>query len=136
MAVLSVGMVMALILPLFSVVAPETVGEGLVTWLVSRNDIQTAGSRFWFYLRLILEGIVGCIALVAIYWFGRGKEPQGARAALVALLISLTGVVLLSFYLDQFSATVTALVQFGVLLVVQAYRWWYLKPGIQDSQPV
>ncbi|MGD8490681.1 MAG: hypothetical protein PVJ23_09655 [Anaerolineae bacterium] len=136
MAVLSVGMVMALVLPLLSVVAPEPVGEGLVTWLVSGDDVQTAGSRFWFYLRLTLEGIVGCIALVAIYWFARGKEPQGARAALVALLISLTGVVLLSFYLDQFSATVTALVQLGVLLVVQAYRWWYLQPMIQDSEPV
>ena len=42
------------------------------------------------------------------------------------LLISLCGVVLLSFYLDQFSAVATALVQFGVLLLVLAYRHWYL----------
>jgi hypothetical protein len=133
LAVLGGGMVLALVLSLSAVVAPDTAGQRLLTWLVLRDDIQTAGSRFWFYLRLALEGVVGCIALGAIYGFVRGKERQGARAALVALLISLTGVVLLSFYLDQFSATATALIQFGVLLVVQAYRRWYLQPVVHES---
>jgi hypothetical protein len=32
---------------------------------------------------------------------------------------------LLSFYLDQFRAVITALFQFGVLLLVLAYRRWY-----------
>ena len=56
-----------------------------------------------------------------------GREQAGINAALVALLLSLTGVVLLSFYLDQFQAVVTALFQFGVLLLVLAYRRWYLE---------
>jgi len=42
------------------------------------------------------------------------------------MLLSLTGGTLLAFYLDQFGAVLTAVYQFLVLLVVQAYRQWYL----------
>jgi hypothetical protein len=127
LAVLSGGMILAIVLPLFVVVAPETVGQRLLTWLVTQDDIQTAGSRLWFYARILLQGVVGFFALMAIYYFFKGWELRGTHAALLALLISLTGVLLLSFYLDQFSATATALIQFGVLLVVAAYRRWYLE---------
>ena len=129
MAVLSVGMILAVVLPIFVVAAPETTGQRLLTWLVTQDDVQTAGSRLWFYARVLLQGIVGFFALSAIYYFSQGRELRGAYAALLALLISLTGVLLLSFYLDQFSATATALLQFGVLLLVIAYRRWYLETG-------
>lgn len=127
MAVLSVGMILAVALPVFVVAAPETAGQRLLTWLVTQDDIQTAGSRLWFYARILLQGIVGFFSLSAIYSFAKGQELQATYAALLALLISLTGVLLLSFYLDQFSATITALLQFGVLLLVIAYRRWYLR---------
>lgn len=129
MAVLSLGMVMAIVLPLLTIVAPDTAGQRLVTWLVTRDDVQTAGSRFWFYLRIALQGVVGSIALVSIYFFVRSREREGIQAAFMALLVSLSGVILLSFYLDQFSAAATALVQLGVLILVQAYRRWYLQPA-------
>jgi hypothetical protein len=128
MAILGLGMVMAIVLPLLTMVAPDTAGQRLVTWLVTRDDVQTAGSRFWFYLRIALQGVVGLISLISIYYFVRGRERRGIKAAFLALLLSLSGVILLSFYLDQFSASATALVQFGVLLLVQAYGRWYLQP--------
>ena len=138
MAVLSVGMIMAIVLPVFVAVAPETAGERLLTWLVTQDDIQTAGSRLWFYARILLQGVVGFFALMTIYFFFKDRELRGTQAALLALLISLTGVLLLSFYLDQFSATITALVQAGVLLLVVAYRRWYLEaersPGQEFAQ--
>jgi hypothetical protein len=127
MAVLSADMIIAIVLPVFVVVAPETVGQRFLTWLVTQNDIQTAGSRLWFYARILLEGVVGFVALISIYYFVKGRELRGAYAALLALLMSLTGVLLLSFYLDQFSATAMALIQFGALLLVLAYRRWYLE---------
>jgi hypothetical protein len=130
MAVLCLGMVVAIVLPLLLIVAPDTAGYRLLTWLVTQDDVQTAGSRFWFYLRIAMQGVVGLIALASILLFAKGKEHQGIYAASLTLLLSLTGVILLSFYLDQFSATVTALVQFGVLLLVQAYRRWYLEPEV------
>ncbi len=129
MAVLSVGMILAVVLPIFVAAAPETAGQRLLTWLVTQDDIQTTGSRVWFYARILLQGIVGFFALITIYYFARGRELRGIHAALLALLLSLTGVLLLSFYLDQFSATTTALLQFGVLLLVIAYRRWYLETG-------
>jgi hypothetical protein len=48
--------------------------------------------------------------------------------------MSLTTVDLFIFYLDQFSATLTVLAQFGLLLLVLLYRKLYLKP--QDSSQV
>jgi hypothetical protein len=56
------------------------------------------------------------------------REHQAIHAATLALLLSLTGVLLLSFYLDQFSTVATALLQFGVLLLVVSYERWYLQP--------
>jgi hypothetical protein len=134
MAVLSAGMIMAIVLPIFVAVAPETAGQRLLTWLVTQDDIQTAGSRLWFYARILLEGVVGFFALIAIYSFAKSRELQGTQAALLALLISLTGVLLLSFYLDQFSATTTALIQSGALLLVVAYRRWYLEAERSPGQ--
>jgi hypothetical protein len=127
MVVLGLGMVVAIAIPLVEAMAPETTGQRLLTSLMAQDDVQTAGSRFWLYARILLEGLVGLITLVAIYFFVRGRERQGTQAALFALLLSLTGVVLLSFYLDQFSTTATALLQFGTLLLVMAYQSWYLQ---------
>jgi hypothetical protein len=87
---------------------------------------QTVGLGFWYYLRIILEIIVGVMALGSIYFFATGADIRGVNAALLALLVSLTGVRLLSYYFNQFSATTIALIQLGVLLVVLAYREWYL----------
>jgi hypothetical protein len=127
MAILALGMVAAVAVPFFGVVAPETAGQRLLAWQMARVDVQSAGSDFWLYARLVLEGLVGFIALGAIFFFVRHSEPQAIHAALLALMLSLTGVLLLSFYLDQFSATITALLQFSVLLLVLAYRRWYLS---------
>jgi hypothetical protein len=127
MALLGVGTLLAVALLLYLVLAPEAVRQSLLTWLVTQGEIQSVSAGFWFYLRIFLKGLVGLVALAAIHSIRKGREHQGINAALLALLLSLTGVVLLSFYLDQFRAVVTALFQFGVLLLVMAYRRWYLK---------
>jgi hypothetical protein len=80
----------------------------------------------WSYLRLVLDLAISLMALYSAYLLGRGKDLRGIRIALLALMLSLTGVLLLSFYLDQFSAVTKALYQFVVLLSVMAYRRWYL----------
>ena len=87
---------------------------------------QTVGLGFWYYLRIILEILVGVMALGSIYYFTTGADRRGVNAAMLALLVSLTGVRLLSYYFDQFSATTMAVIQLGVLLFVLAYREWYM----------
>jgi hypothetical protein len=127
MALLGVGTLLALALLLYFAAVPEAARHSLLTQLVTQGEIQSVNEDFWHYLRIFLEGLVGLVALAAIYFFARGREQAGGNAALLALLLSLTGVVLLSFYLDQFRAVITALFQFGVLLLVLAYRRWYLE---------
>ena len=126
MALLGLGTLVALGLLLYLVAAPETARQQLLA-LMTQAEIESAAGGFWYYLRMVLEGLVGLIALASIYLMARGREPAGINAALLALLLSLTGVVLLAFYLYQFRAAVTALFQFGVLLLVLAYRRWYLE---------
>jgi hypothetical protein len=88
---------------------------------------QTVGLGFWYYLRIALEIMVGVVALGSIYYFATGIDLRGVTAALLALLVSLTGARLLSYYFDQFSATTMAVIQLCVLLIVLAYREWYLR---------
>ena len=88
---------------------------------------QSVGLGFWYYLRMVLEFFVSMVALVGVYFFATKVDQRGVNAALLGLLVSLTGVRLLSYYFDQFSATTMAVIQLGVLLVVLAYREWYLQ---------
>jgi hypothetical protein len=48
--------------------------------------------------------------------------------ALVAVILSVTALQLLTFYLDQFTAVIPTLLQFGFLLLILQYRRWYLSP--------
>jgi hypothetical protein len=82
---------------------------------------------FWFYLRVAMEFLVGLIALMGVYFWINGAEARAVNMAILALLISLTGVRLLVFYFDQFSATTLAMIQLIVLLIILAYREWYLE---------
>jgi hypothetical protein len=127
MALLGVGALLAMGLLLYFAFVPEAARQSLLAQLVTQGELQSVNAAFWHYLRVFLQGLVGVVALASIYFFARGRERVGVNAALLALLLSLTGVVLLSFYLDQFRAVTTALFQFGVLLLVLAYRRWYLE---------
>ena len=86
-----------------------------------------------FYLRFALEVGTGAIALFAIYSFLQGNERRGVAFALVAAVLSLTAVQLLTFYLDQFTAVLPTLFQFGVLVISLQYRQWYLASN-RDRQ--
>jgi len=112
-------------LMLFTALGPQDVVQRLLN-TISAGALDV-GDGFWFYLRVILELVVSMAALVGIYFFIKREDLRGINAGLLALLVSLTGIRLLSFYFDQFSAVTMALIQLGVLLVVLAYREWYLR---------
>jgi hypothetical protein len=131
MALLGVGALLAVPLLLRLALVPEAVRQSMLIRLVTQGEIQGVNAGFWLHLRVFLRGLVGLVALAAIYSIRKGREHEGIKAALLALLLSLTGVILLSFYLDQFRAVITALCQFGALLLVMAYRRWYLKEVIR-----
>ncbi|MEA3335140.1 MAG: hypothetical protein U9R25_04470 [Chloroflexota bacterium] len=113
------------------------------TAVFSRVDVQ---SGFWLIARVLLETLVGLISLAGVILILRGQELRGVHAAKLALLLSLTGVILMSFYLDQFSAIFKALLQFGTILLLMVYERRYLfdpqevrghypKPMDYDAKP-
>jgi hypothetical protein len=65
---------------------------------------------------------------LAIYLIIRDDEHRGLTLTLVAVILSLTALQLVTFYLDQFTAIFPTLFQFGFLLIIVVYRRWYLSP--------
>ena len=72
-----------------------------------------------------IQSAVGVLMLVAVIaWFSRNEET-GLRFAILGFLLSLVALQMYYFYISQFSATVTTLVQFGFLQTLTTYRRWY-----------
>jgi hypothetical protein len=131
MALVVIGTAFSVLFLLFLTSAGNVSLPQLLNAFLTQDDIASANNGLWFYLRVGLELLVSVLALITVILLLAKRERAGMRVALFALLISLTGDTLLSFYLDQFRAAVTALYQFLVLLMVVAYQRWYLR----DSTP-
>jgi len=82
--------------------------------------------RFSF-IRVLLEGGLSLLQLIAGLLLFRNRQALGVRLAVLSLVMSLTTVDLLVFYLDQFSATLKVLAQFGLLLLILLYREMYVR---------
>lgn len=106
--------------------APHLFSQSLSEGLVNNRELQSADALPWFLLRVGLQLAIGLVSVWAFILLLRGREAAGIRAAIFGLSLSLTTVVLLTFYLDQFHAISTALFQFALLLFFSAYRQWYL----------
>lgn len=90
--------------------------------LAAHVGVVNTTSPAWFMAQLALEGLVGLLLLLAAALLALGKEERGLQLGSVGLLFALTTVNLLLFYFDQFSAVLTAAVQFGLLLGMSYYR--------------
>lgn len=122
------GLVALLQISLLALIAlaPELLAQPLGELLVTDKLLRSVGDLPWFLTRLGLQVAVGLIALWAFVLLWRGQVAAGVKAAIFGMMLSLTTVVLLTFYLDQFGAIATALFQFALLLFFGAYRQWYL----------
>jgi len=112
-------------------VSPTATTQALIADLAAATHMTDVASVTGNYLRIILQVVVGAVALVAIYFFLRGKEQRGVVFALIAIILALTAVQLVTFYLDQFTAILPTLFQFSLLLLVLAYQRWYLEQKTQ-----
>lgn len=83
----------------------------------------------WHFIRLGLEGIIGLITFVGGVFINFKNEQRGIYLSTIGLLLQLTAVDLLVFYLDQFSAAFSAIFQLGLLLLIINYRRRYLQPA-------
>lgn len=81
----------------------------------------------WFSIRVALEASTGLLMLLAGSLLIARRENAGITIGSLGLLLSLIIVDLLVFYFDQFSAIITASVQFLVFLGVTYYRRRFLE---------
>ena len=86
------------------------------------NDI----SIYWFFVRLILEAIVGVALILSAFLIAKGSELRGSSLAFIGILLSLTCVNLLVFYFDQTGAFLSTCGQLILFLMVFRFRQKYL----------
>jgi hypothetical protein len=103
---------------------------GLAAWAVEimrSGQVASPGVLRWNIIRIVLEGGFGLLMVFAGGLLIARREALAVRLAAVSLVMPLTTVNLLVFYLDQFSAVATALAEFGLLLLTLVYRRWYVE---------
>lgn len=106
-----------------------------LTHLIQEGQLSGPNGLAWFMARLALETSVGILLLISAGLLVVGKSRAGIFFGSLSLLLSLTGVNLLVFYFEQFSAIVTASVQLGLLLTTAYYRQRYLAPPHPSLKP-
>ena len=118
-----------LVIVLVFLVYPDTsqVVEQLSTSLVEAATAADAGGVAGQLIHGFLNVVIGLTALVAIIQFWRGKERSGMNWALVQIILSLTLLQMVTFYLTQFTAIIPTISQFLMLGLILAYQSWYLK---------
>jgi hypothetical protein len=81
----------------------------------------------WRIPLIVVQVVVGILMVLAtIFWLTQ-KEELGLKFGVSGFLISLVALQLLYFYLSQFMALTATMLQLAILLVLYAYRRWYLR---------
>ncbi len=102
---------------------------GFIVVLLQENpnlDLQVAQ---WKIPLIIIQALIGVLMIFALIAWLSGREKTGLNFAVVGFLLSLVALQTLYFYLSQFSALTTTLIQFTFLLIMLAYSRWYLNEG-------
>ena len=80
----------------------------------------------WREPLLIIQVVTAGSMIIALVTWIMGNEKRGLNFAVAGMLVSLVALQTLYFYLSQFSAITTTILQLGILLILVAYRRWYL----------
>ncbi len=105
--------------PLFTIGYIVTLALGSAT--LDHQVIQ------WRGLLIGVQAVIGILMLAAaITWLNKNEE-RGLKFAVDAFLLSLVVFQSLYFYISQFSAITSTLIQLAFLQILLAYRRWYLS---------
>ena len=99
--------------------------ETILAMNVLRGEVRSMAGAHWFLVHLAMQAIVSILALFASGLIVSGKEKRGMEIGMICMVLSLTMVNLLSFFVDQFSAAQMALIQLAILLTLIYYRQRY-----------
>ena len=98
----------------------------MVESFISSGEINSVRQIQWSIARLTIDGMTGLITLTAVILLLTRNERLGVDLAIISLVLSLTAVNLITFYLDQFKAISNSMLQFVMLWLVLYYKRWYL----------
>ena len=102
---------------------------GFITVLLQGGVNLDSQILQWRDALIVIQVMIGILMIAAlIAWLTRNEE-LGLNLAISGFLLSLVSLQTLYFYLSQFSALTTTLLQLVFLLVLLAYRSWYLNGG-------
>lgn len=101
--------------------------EGRIEDSILSGQLEAATALGWFTVRLVLDTTVGLLLMVAAGLLIAGLDRPAVHLGYLALLLSLAAINLLVFYFDQFSAVITATIQFWLLVGALYYRRRFLS---------
>ena len=124
----AISAISLLLLFLLLMFYPDTgqIAEKISTSLVEAAKTADAGGVAGQLIHGFLNAVIGFAALVAIIQLWRGRERSGMNWALVQIILSLTLLQMVTFYLTQFTAIIPTIGQFLMLGLILAYQDWYL----------
>lgn len=98
----------------------------LVQRFIQNQLIRNASGMSWFGAKILLEGAMGILALIAVGLFIAKKDRPAVLISLIDLLLTLIVVNLITFYFDQFSTIAFAIFQTLLLVLLLRYRRRFL----------
>jgi hypothetical protein len=99
---------------------------GYVVVLSLGGDTLSSQLLQWRNPLLVIQVLIGGLMILGLFFWFTGNENRGLNFAIGGFLLSLVALQTLYFYLSQFSAITSTLLQVSILLVLFAYRRWYL----------
>ena len=102
---------------------------GFISVLVLGGVNLDSQILLWRDALIVIQVMIGILMVAALIAWLTSNEELGLNLAIAGFLLSLVALQTLYFYLSQFSALTTTLLQLVFLLVLLAYRGWYLNGG-------
>ncbi len=100
--------------------------EAILLTSIRLGEVRSQAGATWFFVHIALQIIVGILALLSAGLIITSAEKRGLEIGTACLVLSLTMVSLLTFFVDQFSAAFGSLGQLLVLLALLYYRRRFL----------
>ncbi len=102
-----------------------------VDQLISNRLVRNASGLNWFEARVMVEGGMGMISIIAAVMLFFKAEKIAVWIGIIDLLVTLTIVNPLVFYFEQFSTIILAIFQFSLFVLLIRYR----KRFLHDISP-
>jgi hypothetical protein len=96
--------------------------ESIIATGLLRGEVRSAAGANWFFVHLIFQILVGLFALISSILLALKKDRQAVEYGSACMVLSLTAVNLLAFFVDQFSTAAIAIFQLGLLLGLAYFR--------------